>query len=96
MSLYFFTIGLIYILIGFGVTLVFYYVFKKSFLGSFWSGAIVGIVGSFTGGFIDHFFKNIISLLSNLFGAINIFPPLFTAIFFLWLFHVLTKTSSDD
>ena len=95
MSTFYFTIGLIYIILGFAVTLVFYYGFKKKFPGNFIGAVCIGIIGSFLGGFIDYFFGEFLLKLAHVLGTINIFPPLFTATFFLWLFHRM-ENSNDD
>jgi uncharacterized membrane protein YeaQ/YmgE (transglycosylase-associated protein family) len=91
MFTYYFNIGLIYFLIGFGVALFFYFVLKKEVLGRFWGALLVGLVGSFLGGVIEFFFKGILDTLSNLFNAVNIFPPIITAFVLIWLFSRLSQ-----
>ncbi len=95
MSTFYFTFGLTYILIGFCAAMVFHYGFKKSFLGKLWGGVAVGVAGSFIGGFADQFLGDLIYRLTHLFGSINIFPPLFSALFFLWLFHRISSAPDD-
>ena len=95
MSIYYFTMGLTYVIIGFTVAMIFYYIFKKNFPGNIWGGILVGIAGSFIGGFIDYFFKNIIYMLTHLFGSVNLFPPLITAILFLWIFDKISNSPED-
>ncbi len=95
MSTYYFTFGLTYILIGFCVAMVFHYGLKKSFVGRLWGGVAVGIAGSFIGGFVGHFFKDIIYMLTHVFGSINIFPPLISAFLVLWVFNRISNTPED-
>jgi hypothetical protein len=95
-STYYFIVGLTYLIIGFGMGLVYFYGFKKDFLGKVWGAAIVGIVGSFAGGLADYFLKDRWVVLANLFGSVNIFPPLGAAALFLWVFHKSFVSSSDD
>src|SRR6056297_2442684 len=83
---YYFNIGLIYFIIGFGSAIVCYYVFKKDVIGHFLGALIVGLIGSFLGGAFEHLFQNIISFLTNINGAVNIFPPLITSGILLWIF----------
>jgi len=95
MSTYYFTLGLTYVIIGFAVAMIYVYVFRKKFLGNVWGGILVGIVGSFIGGFIDHFFKNIIYMLTHLFGSINLFTPIITAILLLWIFNRISNSPEE-
>jgi len=95
-STFYFTIGLVYVLIGFGMTLMFFYGMKKNFPGDFLGAVIIGVIGSFVGGFIDFFFGDMLAKLAHVFGTINIFPPLFTAAIFLWLFHKIGSSRDDS
>jgi uncharacterized membrane protein YeaQ/YmgE (transglycosylase-associated protein family) len=87
---YYLTIGLTYLVIGFGVTLFYYFVLKKRFLGHFWGALIVALIGSFLGGVIDFFFEDLIETLSNLNDSVNIFPPLFTSVIIIWIFSQIS------
>jgi uncharacterized membrane protein YeaQ/YmgE (transglycosylase-associated protein family) len=77
---YYFNIALTYVLIGFAVALVTYFVMGKRVLGRFWGALIVGLVGSFLGGLVDFLFDDIIHRLANLNNSVNIFPPILTAL----------------
>lgn len=83
---YYFNIGLIYFIIGFIVALIYFFVFKKKSIGRFWGALIVALVGSFLGGIIEYIAQPVIDYLSNLNNAVNVFPPLITAIVLMWLF----------
>ena len=85
----FVTIGLIYIVIGFAFALLFYYLFKKKFIGKVWGAVFVGIVGSFVGGFLDVFIRNIL-VFTVIFYSVNIVPPCIAAVLFLWIFHKIS------
>ncbi|MFP4067809.1 MAG: hypothetical protein ACOCWU_02620 [Spirochaetota bacterium] len=89
---YYLTIGLSYLVVGFGVALFFYYLLGKSFLGNFWGALLVGLVGAFAGGLVDYFFSDLIDTLANLNNSVNIFPPIATAIIMVWLFSLLSET----
>jgi uncharacterized membrane protein YeaQ/YmgE (transglycosylase-associated protein family) len=95
MTTYYLTIGLTYLVIGFGVTLLYYYGFRKRFLGNFWGALIVALVGSFLGGAINFFFEDIIYALANLNDSVNIFPPLITSFIVIWIYARISDTRGD-
>lgn len=88
---YYFNIGLVYFVIGFGIALIFYFFMKKPMFGNFLGALIVALVGSFLGGFIGNVFANVISYLSNLFNSINIFPPIIAAIILVLIFSKVSE-----
>ena len=88
---YFLTVGLTYAVIGFGVSIVYVYVFRRRFLGKFWGALIVGLVGSFLGGVIDFLFDDIIQALANFNNAVNIFPALITAVLLVSIFARISE-----
>jgi uncharacterized membrane protein YeaQ/YmgE (transglycosylase-associated protein family) len=92
---YYFNIGLIYFIIGFGSAIICYYIFKKDVIGHFIGALIVGLIGSFLGGVIEFYFADIITLLTNLNNSVNIFPPLITAGLLLWIFVKVSERSID-
>lgn len=92
MTAYYLTIGLAYLVVGFGVAMFFYFVLRKSFLGNFWGALIIGLVGSFAGGLVDYLFSDIIERLANLSNSVNVFPPIITAFILVWLFSLITDT----
>ena len=92
---YYFNIGLIYFIIGFGSAIICYYIFKKDVIGHFIGALIVGLIGSFLGGVIEFYFADIIELLTNLNNSVNIFPPLITAGLLLWIFVKVSDRSVD-
>jgi uncharacterized membrane protein YeaQ/YmgE (transglycosylase-associated protein family) len=83
---YYFNIGLIYFIIGFAAAIVSYYIFRKDVIGHFLGALIVGLIGSFLGGALEHLFANVIRVLTNINGSVNIFPPLITSGILLWIF----------
>ncbi len=91
MTTYYFNIGLAYLIIGFGVALLFFYLFKKDFIGKFWGALIVALIGSFFGGLIDYFFEDIIEALANINNSINIFPPLISSFIVMWIFSKISE-----
>lgn len=92
----FFIIALTYVVIGFAVALLFFYVFRKRFLGSFWGALIVALVGAFLGGLIDVLFGDLIERLANLYNTVNIFPPILTALLFIWVFSKISASRRDE
>ena len=92
---YYFNIGLIYFIIGFGSAILCYYIFKKDVIGHFIGALIVGLIGSFLGGVIEFYFADIITLLTNLNNSVNIFPPIITAGLLLWIFVKVSERSID-
>ena len=87
---FYFNIGLVYLLIGFAVALVSYFVLKKMVLGNFIGALLIALIGSYLGGVMGYIFKSVIHFLSNINNSVNIFPPLITSIALLWIF---TKVS---
>ncbi len=83
---YYFNIGLIYFIIGFATAIISYFIFRKDVIGHFLGALIVGLIGSFLGGALEHLFAHIIRILTNINGSVNIFPPLITSGILLWIF----------
>ena len=83
---YYFNIGLIYFIIGFAVAIISYYIFRKDVIGHFLGALIVGLIGSFLGGALEHLFQDVITMLTNINGAVNIFPPIITSGILIWIF----------
>jgi uncharacterized membrane protein YeaQ/YmgE (transglycosylase-associated protein family) len=93
---YYFNIGLIYFIIGFGAALMCYYVFRKDVIGHFLGALIVGLIGSFLGGAIEYFFSDIIEYLTNLNNSVNVFPPLIVSGLLLWIFVKASGRNDND
>jgi len=90
---YYFNIGLIYFLIGFALALFFVFILKKRMFGNFWGALLVGVIGSFLGGIAEYLFQDVIAVLSNLLNAVNIFPPVITALLLLWIFSKVSRNN---
>ena len=88
---YYFNLGLIYFLIGFALALYYVFILRKKLLGRFWGALLVSVVGAFLGGIIEYFFSDIIAKLSNIMNAVNIFPPIITALLLLWIFSKVNR-----
>jgi uncharacterized membrane protein YeaQ/YmgE (transglycosylase-associated protein family) len=93
---YYFSIGLIYFVIGFGMALVTYFLFRKDVIGHFIGALIVGLIGSFLGGALEYFFEDIIKYLTNLNNSVNIFPPLIVSGILMWIFVKASGRDSKD
>ncbi|MFO7850316.1 MAG: hypothetical protein R6V67_10180 [Spirochaetia bacterium] len=93
---YYFNIGLIYFIIGFAAALISYFIFQKDVIGHFLGALIVGLIGSFLGGALEHYFDDIIQMLTNLNDSVNIFPPLITSGILLWLFVKASDKYHED
>ncbi len=91
MATYYLNIGLTYIVIGFAITLWFYYVLRRPFLGRFWGALVLGLIGAFLGGVVDFYFDDLIHRLANL-NNVNIFPPLITSFILMWVFSAVTDS----
>lgn len=84
---YYFTIGLFYLIIGFGVALISYFLLKNTSVpGKFVGALIVALIGSYLGGILEYAFKGVIDYLTQVNGNVNIFPPLITSVILLWIF----------
>ena len=94
MSINFITIGLVYIIIGFTSALIFYYIFRWTFIGKIWGAIIVGVAASFLGGFADALIINGRFLTFVLF-SVNIIPPWIISILFLYVFHRITNSPEE-
>ena len=79
--------ALVYLIIGFGCTLVLYFGYKRDFVGNFYIVLILGIIGAFLGAIIEYLFQDIITALTNVSGHINIFPALITACIVISIYH---------
>ena len=90
---YYFNIGLIYLVIGFSIALVFVFILGKKVLGKFWGALLISVVGAFLGGIVEYFFSDVIEKLSNLNNSVNIFPPIAFSFFLLWIF---SKVNDND
>jgi uncharacterized membrane protein YeaQ/YmgE (transglycosylase-associated protein family) len=88
---YFLTVGLTYAVIGFAVSIIYVYVFRRRFLGRFWGALTIGLVGSFLGGVIDFVFDDVIRSLANFANAVNIFPALITAVILVSIFARISE-----
>jgi uncharacterized membrane protein YeaQ/YmgE (transglycosylase-associated protein family) len=87
---FYFNIGLIYLLVGFAVALISYFVFKKMVLGNFLGALVIALIGSYLGGVLEFVFKDVINFLTNLNNSVNVFPPFITSIILMWIY---TKVS---
>jgi uncharacterized membrane protein YeaQ/YmgE (transglycosylase-associated protein family) len=87
---YFFNIGLTYLIIGFAVSLFFYFILRKPVFGRFWGTLIIALVGAFLGGMIEYFFADFLERLANLNNSVNIFPPIITSFILIWLFSLVS------
>ena len=88
---YYFNIALVYLVIGFGVALFFYFVLRKPVIGKFWGALAIGVVGAFLGGVIDYFFADLIDSLSNVAQAVNVFPAILLSFLILWIFSQFNR-----
>lgn len=90
--MYWFTVGLTYVVIGLACAIFFVFILRKPVLGRFWGALVVGLVGSFLGGLIDQWqwLKQIIAYLSD-FNSVNIFASLITSLVLILIF---SKVSS--
>lgn len=91
MFAYYFNIGLIYLVIGFAVALFVTFILRKPVIGRFWGALAIAVIGSFLGGVIDYFFADFVERLTNLAGAVNVFPALFASFLILWLFSYVSR-----
>jgi uncharacterized membrane protein YeaQ/YmgE (transglycosylase-associated protein family) len=83
-------IFLTYVIVGLAAAMYFYFILKKYLIGRFWGALVVGFVGSFLGGVINHFFGKYLEELSH-YNDVNLFAALATALVLLWIF---SKVSS--
>ena len=86
MFTYYFNIGLIYLIVGFATSLIFFFLLGYSTLfGRFLWALLIGVVGSFAGGLLGALFSGVIQKLTDI-ANVNIFPPLITSFLLLWIF----------
>jgi hypothetical protein len=92
MTTFYLTIGLTYLVIGFAMTILFFYIFRKPFIGRFWGALIVALIGSFLGGLINYFFQDIITMMANLNNSVNVFPPLIASYILVRIYSRISET----
>lgn len=95
MAILYLAIGLSYIAIGAVLALVYVYVFRRGFSGSFWAATLVAVAGAFLGGLVDFLFADIIETLSSVNGVLNLFPPIITAAILLSIFAHLSERKDE-
>ncbi|MEJ2663434.1 MAG: hypothetical protein P8107_05210 [Spirochaetia bacterium] len=83
-------IFLTYIIVGLAAAIYYFFILKKYLIGKFWGALIVGLVGAFLGGVINHFFGTYLDALSH-YNDVNLFAALAVAFALLWIF---SKVSS--
>jgi hypothetical protein len=88
---YYFNIGLIYFIIGFGVALFFFFVIRRRILGNFWGALIVALIGSFLGGFFGNLFANLFGTFGNVYDTINVVPPIVLSVAVVWGFSKVSE-----
>lgn len=83
---------LFYIFIGLISSVYFYFILKKRFLGNFWLGWLIGVIGAVLGAF---FLNEIVKYLVKFPFGINSVATLIGSIFLLWLYTVVTKNTNE-
>ncbi len=91
MTTMYLAIGLSYLVIAFALTMLYVYVFQRSFAGNFWGAFLVAAGGTFIGGIVDFLFADIIARLSSINSVLNIFPPIIAGALILSLFAYLSE-----
>jgi lipoprotein signal peptidase len=87
-------ITLIYIIVSLIISFIYYFFLKKkNSKTAFKTVFLICLTGVYIGGAADYIFKDLFLFLSNINGAVNIFPSLIAAGFFLWL---TDSRSTDD
>ena len=89
MDTYLIIIGLTYFVIGLGVTIVFHYLLHRRFLGQFWGGLAVGLIGSFLGGTLDFLVFDLD--LVPIAGTVDLVPPVVTSVVLVWIFSLISQ-----
>ncbi len=95
MAILYLAIGLSYVAVGALMALIYVYVFRRHFSGSFWGATLVAVIGAFLGGLVDFLFADLISTLSSINGVLNIFPPIITAAILLSVFAGLSERNDE-
>lgn len=84
--------GITYAFVGLAAALLFVYVLRVRFVGSFGVGLILGLVGAFGGGVLSIVLDDLVEKLRDMNG-VNVFPPVFGAFLLLALFgHISNRT----
>jgi hypothetical protein len=85
MIAFFISIGLTYFVIGFGISLVFYF-WNRRYFPRFWIVLAIGLIGSFFGGVAQYFFGGALLPVGK--PYMGMIPSACGAIVFLWIFTV--------
>ena len=80
---------LFYIFIGLFSAFYFYFLLKKRFLGNFWLGWLIGVIGAVLGAF---FLNGVVKFLIQFPLGINSIATLAGSITLLWLYTLVTKS----
>ncbi|MBP7496014.1 MAG: hypothetical protein KA771_10995 [Spirochaetales bacterium] len=95
MTIPFLLVLLTYLAIGLGFGIFFYYVFRKPFIGGFWGYTVLGILGAALGGLLDFLLKDYWKYLTNLFGLMNVIPPLIFSALLIWIAQSIYNARDD-
>lgn len=95
MTIPFLIVLLTYLAIGFGLGILFHVIIRRPFIGGFWGYTVVGVLGAALGGLVDLFLKDFWKYLTNLFGLINIIPPLIGALVLIWIAQGFYNAKDD-
>jgi len=84
--------SLFFAFVSIAVTLFFIFILKKKFLGSFWMGLLVAIIGSLLGSIL---LSDIFKALTEKPYGINTLAILSGAFFLLWIYSVISKQDEN-
>ncbi len=95
MTIPFLIVLLTYLSLGFGFGILFHVFLRRPFIGGFWGYTILGVLGAAMGGLADLLLKDYWKYLTNLFGQINIIPPLIGALLLIWVAQGFYNAKDD-
>jgi hypothetical protein len=94
MPLYYVIIGLTYFVVGLAVSILFYYVLKRPFLGRFWGALAVGLIGSYMGGTLDFVLLDF-DVVPAIAGTVDVVPPALVSVASVWVFSLISRRETD-
>ncbi len=95
MTIPFLIVLLTYLAIGLGIGILFQFFLRKPFIGGIWGYTVVGVLGAAIGGLFDLLMKDHWKYLLNLFGQVNIIPPMTGALILAWMAQGFYNAKDD-
>lgn len=85
-----------HLIIGLSISILYYHIFKKHFLGNFFGAFITGTIGSYFGGLLYFYLKDIIAHILNLIPSVNLLAAVVGAVVLINILNKITENAAED